>query len=100
MPQARNWDTITATLHSILLLTEGTLLAQETKTIIIYTHPDCDTSADANVDFDRDGIPFKEIDVTVVPGAVAELEKLTGGEHITPVIVDGEMVIVGYGGVG
>ena len=79
---------------------EESLLAQETKTIIIYTHPDCDASADAKADFQRDGIPFKEIDVTMVSGAVAELEKLTGGEHITPVIVDGETVIVGYGGVG
>ena len=91
---------MTVTFRSILLLTKGTLLAQETNPIIIYTHPDCDTSADAKTDFQLDGIPFKEIDVTVIPGAVAELEKLTGGAHITPVIVDGEMVIVGYGGVG
>ncbi len=75
-------------------------MVQETATIIIYTHPDCEASAQAKADFQRDGIAFKEIDVTVVPGAIEELERLTGGEHVTPVIVDGEMVIVGYGGLG
>ena len=75
-------------------------MAQDTKTIIIYTHPDCDASDQARAEFQRDDIPFQEIDVTVVPGAVEELLTLTGGERITPVIVDGDMVIVGYGGIG
>ena len=75
-------------------------MVQETQTIIIYTHPDCDASAQAKADFQKDGIPYKEVDVTVVPGAIEELEQYTGGEHITPVIIDGEMVIVGYGGIG
>lgn len=75
-------------------------MAQQTQTIVIYTHPDCDASAQAKADFLKDDIPFREIDVTTVPGAVEELERLTGGEHITPVILDGDMVIVGYGGIG
>ncbi|MEE8442338.1 MAG: glutaredoxin family protein [Dehalococcoidia bacterium] len=75
-------------------------MTQDTQTITIYTHPDCDASAGAKADFDRDGIAYKEIDVTLVEGAIDELLKLTGGERITPVVVDGEMVIVGYGGVG
>ncbi len=76
------------------------MLVQDTQTIVIYTHPDCDASAQAKADFQKDGIAYREIDVTVVPGAVEELERLTGGDHITPVIIDGDMVIVGYGGVG
>lgn len=75
-------------------------MVEATQTIIIYTHPDCDASAQLKADYQRDGIEFKEIDVTLVPGAIAALEKLTGGDHITPVIVDGEMVIIGYGGIG
>ena len=75
-------------------------MVQDTKTIVIYTHPDCDASAQAKADFQKDGIAYREIDVTVVPGAVDELERLTGGDHITPVIIDGDMVIVGYGGMG
>ncbi len=75
-------------------------MVQDTKIIVIYTHPDCDASAQAKADFRKDGIDFKEIDVTLVPGAVEELERLTGGDHITPVIIDGDMVIIGYGGLG
>ena len=75
-------------------------MTQDTQTIVIYTHPDCDASAEAKAEFTRDGIAFREIDVTLIPGAVEELEKYTGGDHITPVILDGDMVIVGYGGVG
>lgn len=69
-------------------------------TVVIYTHPDCEFSAAAKYDMERLGIPYKEIDVTKVPGAIRELEKLTGGDHITPVIVQGELVTVGYGGLG
>ena len=75
-------------------------MVQDTRTIIIYTHPDCDASAQAKADFQKDGIAYSEIDVTAVPGAVEELERLTDGERITPVILDGDMVIIGYGGVG
>lgn len=75
-------------------------MIQETKTLIIYTHPDCDASAEAKAEFKKSGISYKEIDVTLVPGAVEELEKLTGGEHVTPVIVDGETVSIGYNGIG
>ena len=31
---------------------------------------------------------------------VPELERLTGGERITPVMVEGDLVIVGYHGIG
>lgn len=75
-------------------------MVQDTQTIVIYTHPDCDASAQAKADFQKDGIAYREIDVTVVPGAVEELERLTGGRHITPVIIDGDKVIIGYGGTG
>jgi glutaredoxin len=75
-------------------------LVQDTRTIIIYTHPDCDASAQAKADFQKDGIAYSEIDVTAMPSAVEDLERLTGGERITPVILDGDMVIIGYGGVG
>ena len=72
----------------------------ESNTLTIYTHPECDYSQAVKADMKRDGIPFTEIDVTVSPGAIAELERLTGGERITPVIVEGELVTVGYGGGG
>lgn len=73
---------------------------EKTATIIIYTHPDCSYSAAQKDDFMKDGVDFHEIDVALHPEAVPELERLTGGERITPVVVDGDTVTVGYFGVG
>ena len=73
---------------------------EKTATIILYTHPDCNYSDAQRADFVKEGVEFTEIDVTVHPEAIPDLEKLTGGERITPVIVEGEAVTVGYHGVG
>ena len=73
---------------------------EKTSTIIIYSHPDCTYSSAAKDDYRSRGVKFDEIDVSLHPEAVPELERLTGGERITPVIVEGEEVIVGYHGVG
>lgn len=76
-------------------------MSQETREeVVIYTHPDCPYSAQAKEEFRQLGIAFREVDVTREPGAVEELERLTGGERITPVIVEGERVIMGYNGLG
>ena len=76
-------------------------MAQETTTtILLYTHPDCNYSDAQRSDFLRDGVQFTEIDVTVHPDRIPELESLTGGERITPVLVEGDKVTVGYHGVG
>ena len=72
----------------------------EEPTLTIYTHPDCHVSQAAKADFERDGISYKEIDISVVRGAFKELERLTGGQRITPVIVEGDAVTIDYGGVG
>ena len=68
--------------------------------IVIYTHPDCSYSAAAKEEFMDNEIPFVEIDLSANPEAWAEVERLTGGERITPVIVEGKLVTVGFHGVG
>ena len=73
---------------------------EKTATITLYTHPECNYSDVQREEYLRDGVEFTEIDVTLHPEAIPELEKLTGGERITPVVVDGDTVIVGYHGVG
>ena len=73
---------------------------EKTATIIIYTHPDCSYSDAQRDDYLKQGVEFHEIDVTLHPEAVPGLERLTGGERITPVIVQGDTVTVGYHGVG
>ena len=68
--------------------------------MIVYTHPDCDYSAALKEELDRDGIDYKEIDLKLNSDAWLKVEDLTGGERITPVVVEGENVIVGFKGVG
>ncbi len=75
-------------------------MAQEATTILLYTHPDCNYSDAQRADFVKDGVQFTEIDISVHPERIDELVKLTGGERITPVLVEGDRVTVGYHGVG
>ena len=70
------------------------------ETIVIYTHPDCYYSVLALAEFKRNDIPFKEIDLSASPEAWQEVERLTGGKRTTPVIVEGELVTVGFHGIG
>tara|TARA_B100000315_G_C14090528_1_gene369019 strand:- start:16 stop:234 length:219 start_codon:yes stop_codon:yes gene_type:complete len=67
---------------------------------VLYTHPDCTYSHALKAELDEAGAGYEEIDLALRPGAWAELEKLTGGERITPVLVEGDNVSVGYHGVG
>ena len=76
------------------------MTSQKEETVIIYTHPDCSYSGAAKDQLNELNIPFKEIDVSLSPDYVVELERLTGGEKITPVIVEGDRVTVGFQGVG
>ena len=69
-------------------------------TITIYTHPECPYSTAAKQDYQEKGLDFQEIDVTLRPETIPDLERLTGGERITPVIVENGTVTVGYHGVG
>jgi glutaredoxin len=70
------------------------------ETIVMYTHPDCGYSDAARDEFLQNDITFREIDLSVTPEAWQEVERLTGGERITPVIVEGDLVTVGFHGVG
>ena len=68
--------------------------------VVLYTHPDCSFSAALKEELDESGVQYEEIDLALHPEKWEELEKLTGGERITPVLVEGEEVTVGFHGVG
>ena len=82
------------------LPTGGLRLLEQQTQVIIYTHPDCEFSDAAKQEMDKAGTPYKEIDISLVAGAAEELERLTGGDRITPVIVEGDKVTIGFYGVG
>ncbi|MBI4311060.1 MAG: glutaredoxin family protein [Chloroflexi bacterium] len=75
-------------------------MTQETATIVVYTHPDCQGCDMVLDDLDRRGVRYRQIDVTTTPGAVEALLKLTDGQRVTPVVVDGDKVSIGYRGIG
>ena len=67
-------------------------------TVLLYTHPDCAFSAAAKMDFRQRKIEYIEIDVSKQKDKVPELEQLTGGQRLTPVIVENGQVTVGFKG--
>ena len=68
--------------------------------VVLYTHPDCTYSDALKEELDAGGTRYEEIDLALRPEAWARLEELTGGERITPVMVEGDTVSVGFHGVG
>jgi mycoredoxin len=69
-------------------------------TVTLYTHPECGYSDALKEELNDAGTAYDEIDLSVRPEAWADLEKLTGGERVTPVLVEGDAVSVGFHGVG
>lgn len=68
--------------------------------LVVYTRPDCNYSDALMHDLDKDGVVYEQVDLEEHPELVSTLEALTGGERITPVMVEGDLVIVGYHGIG
>ena len=71
-----------------------------TDKVVLYTHPDCTYSDALKEELDTAGTRYEEIDLAQRPEAWTDLEQLTGGERITPVMVEGDTVSVGFHGVG
>ena len=65
---------------------------------LLYTHPDCAFSAAAKMDYRKRKVEYVEIDVSKQKDKIADLEALTGGERVTPVMVENGTVIVGFKG--
>ena len=71
---------------------------EATSTLTVYTHPDCAFSAAAKMDFRRRRVQYQEIDLAKDPDRIPDLLALTDGQRITPVIVDGDKVTIGFNG--
>ena len=68
--------------------------------LIVYSHPECGYSDALKEELSAADKEYEEIDLSVHPEKWSDLEKLTDGERITPVTVEGELVTVGFHGVG
>jgi glutaredoxin len=70
------------------------------KKLLVYTHPDCGHSEALKAELQSEGTEYDEIDLSISPEAWSKLEALTDGDRITPVTVEGEVVTIGFHGVG
>ena len=68
--------------------------------VLIYTHPECTICVSVKMELDEQGKAYEEIDLGDHPERWGEVEELTGGDKITPVVVEGDEVTIGYHGVG
>jgi glutaredoxin len=68
--------------------------------VTVYTHPDCTYSEALKEELNDLSIPYEELDLAINPELWSTVEELTGGERITPVMVTGDSVEVGFHGVG
>jgi glutaredoxin len=68
--------------------------------LVVYTRPDCLYSEKLVRDLIKDGIEFKEVDLSLYPELAGEVAQLAGGRRVTPVTVEGDIVVVGYHGIG
>jgi glutaredoxin len=60
----------------------------------LYVQTGCSYCAAARADLEVRGVPCNEVNVTEHPEAIPELLKLTRGERVLPVIVEGGRVHV------
>ncbi|MCH7736604.1 MAG: glutaredoxin family protein [Chloroflexi bacterium] len=65
---------------------------------IIYTHPDCAFSSAAKMDYRKRKVEYTEIDLSKQTDRIPALLELTGGERVTPVIVENGVVTIGFKG--
>ena len=68
---------------------------------VVYSHPECGYCSLLKEDLDEKGVPYEEVDISRDRSKWAEVEKLTGGDRITPVTVHPDGTVeVGYNGSG
>ena len=62
--------------------------------ITLYVKTGCPYCAAKRGEFRKRGVKFTEINVSERPEAIPELLRLTGGERMVPVIVEGDRVTI------
>ncbi len=79
-------------------LGESESLVTQASDVILYTHPDCAFSAAAKMDYRKRKVAYTEVDLSKELDRIPALLELTGGERVTPVIVDNGTVTIGFKG--
>ncbi len=66
--------------------------------VVIYTTPGCPYCAAAMQDLEKRGLSYEEVSTANNPSAVEEVNRLSDGKGIVPILVSGDEVTVGFGG--
>ncbi len=69
-----------------------------TGSIFLYGEESCPYSASAKEDFAKRKVPYRYRDVKRDERALQEMLQLTGGGREVPVIVEGSLIKIGFGG--
>ena len=69
-----------------------------TPSVTLYTHPDCAFSAAAKMEYRKRKVPYVDVDLSKQTDQIPALLALTGGERVTPVIVEDGTVTIGFKG--
>jgi len=64
----------------------------------IYTHPDCAYSQAAKMEYRKNKVEYTEVNLAKQADQIPALLALTSGERVTPVIVEGGVVTIGFKG--
>jgi len=72
--------------------------AQQPQLVTIYTTPGCPYCAAAKQDLEERGVKYHEISTDSNPEVLQEINRLSQGSNIVPIIITGDEVKVGFGG--
>ncbi|MFL2762108.1 MAG: Uxx-star family glutaredoxin-like (seleno)protein [Dehalococcoidia bacterium] len=68
--------------------------------ILVYSTIDCGYSTKLMEELDTSGIEYEKINLSLYPKRWDEVTKHTDGQKISPVMIDGDKVTIGYNGLG
>ena len=70
------------------------------KTITVYSTLGCGYTDMLKEQLDRDGIEYEEVNLSLHPERWPEVLPHTDGQRISPVMIDGDEVTIGFNGIG
>jgi glutaredoxin len=68
--------------------------------ILVYSTIDCGYSTKLMEELDNSGIEYEKINLSLYPKRWDEVTKHTDGQKISPVMIAGDKVTIGYNGLG
>ena len=70
------------------------------KGVIVYSTLGCGYTDKLKAELDRDGVEYEEVNLSLNPDRWPEVLPHTDGERISPVMIDGDKVTIGFNGFG